>query len=532
MLLSSVKIFIKNNYLFLGLTLLIYIVFIGDLFFSGPINTHIWRQTDCLSMTENYRLGTSFLEPEMHIQLGNDLQSGKSAGEFPVLYWLVGNIWKVTGPSHFTYRFIYALIFLSGLVAYFLTIKKINLSHFWTQFLSLILFISPVFLYYSTSFLTDSPAISFSFIAVYFMVNYVITKKYKWLVISIIFFALTGLLKVSALIPFVFVLAVFMLEFFGVKMHPRKVLFRHNIKEVLLLFLFFIILLGWYVYAAYYNQSSGFKYTFNSIYPFWKFELYDFYNLWNDIKTKSGPVFLSFWTLMLLLVLWIFNLLTFKKNIALFSWMNFLIPLGAIFYIALWFPLFGVHDYYYIALVVILPSIFISFIVNLKNNYPKLYKSRILRILGIFFITFNLIYSSEVISLKKGDKKSPTNLIINNEHFVNFMNWVNYDVESNTYQYVRLEKKLEGLNCGKSDKIITLSDVSFNISLYFLKRKGWTNFKNISTKEEVMKLKMVGAKWIILFEKDIERFNFLGLKETNYTEKFESLLIYKINTLF
>src|SRR5687768_15134922 len=94
-----------------GLFLLVFLIFAGFYYDSvlekGPLNDHLWRQTDCLSMTRYYARGADFFEPEVNIQLGDKYTTGKTAGEFPILYYSIGKLWKVSGESYFTYRLVY-----------------------------------------------------------------------------------------------------------------------------------------------------------------------------------------------------------------------------------------------------------------------------------------------------------------------------------------------------------------------------------------------------------------------------------------
>ena len=76
------------------LFLLLLVTFAG-FYYDGvldqpPLSNHLWRQTDCISLTQNYANGNSLLEPELHIQLADDNTSGKTAGEFPIIYYIIG----------------------------------------------------------------------------------------------------------------------------------------------------------------------------------------------------------------------------------------------------------------------------------------------------------------------------------------------------------------------------------------------------------------------------------------------------------
>jgi hypothetical protein len=512
---------------FLLISGVIALVFIGSLLNKGPMNTHLWRQTDCLSMTQNMANGNGLFEPEMHIQLANDLQSGKSAGEIPLLYWTVGQFWKFTGESMFIYRFFYLIIILIGVYALYLSIRPFIASYFWSVTLGLSLFFAPVYLYYGVSFLTDGPAFSFSLIAIFFLIRYILTyrKLNFWLAMG--FFTLVGLLKVSSLIPFVFVIALFGLEFLGVKLLKSRKIFQFNVQEFAGFFTVFVLLIGWYSYASYYNNLHAFKYTFNHIFPFWLTDQYELNALLLQIRDLSQPVFLSKWTLLMLGLIWVFNLVRIRKTPFVLWLMNLLIPIGVAIYVALWFPLFGVHDYYYMPLVVLIPAVLIPFVIDLQLHFITIFHHKATKILVITFVTWNFIYAHEVHALKKGIYRNETNLVLNNPNFVNVMNWTNWQVYDQTYQFFRLREELEAFDIRTSDKVIILSDDSFNISLFLIGRRGWTNFKQYTSASDIENLRdKGGAKHLLLFEKDVDRFSFVNELDLQATGQFENILIF------
>lgn len=516
-----------KDFAFLLISGFIALVFIGSLLNKGPMNTHLWRQTDCLSMTQHMADGNGLFEPEMHIQLANDLQSGKSAGEIPLLYWTVGQFWKITGESMFVYRFFYLLIILSGVYALYLSIRPFLGSFFWSVTLALSLFFAPVYLYYGVSFLTDGPAFSFALIASFFLIRYFLTyrKRNFWLAMG--FFTLVGLLKISSLIPFVFVIALFGLEFLGVKLLKNRKLFQINGQEVAGFFMVFVLLIGWYSYASYYNNLHAFKYTFNHIFPFWLTDQYEFSELLLQIRDLSQPIFLNKWTLVILGFIWVFNLTRIGKTPLVLWLMNLLIPIGVSMYVALWFPLFGVHDYYYMPLVILIPAICIPFVMDLRLHFHMVFHHKVTKILVVLLVTWNLMYAHEVHALKKGQYRSPTNWVLNNPNFVNVMNWTNWQVYAETYQFFRLREELETFGIELSDKVVVLSDDSFNISLYLMGRRGWTNFKQYSTASEIETLRETGgAKYLLLFEKDVDRFSFVSDMNLQSTGQFEDILIF------
>lgn len=495
---------------------------------KGPMNTHLWRQTDCLSLTQNMADGSTLMEPAMHIQLAKNFESGKTAGELPILYWGVGQVWKITGESFLVYRLIYLCIILAGVYALFLSVSPFLKSYFWSVTLALSLYFAPVYLNYGISFLTDGPALAFAFIACYFLVDYLRNLKKRSFWYSMLFFSLVGLLKISSLIPFVFVLVLFGLELIGVQLNKERKLFQHNRMEFAGFFLVFLCLYGWYSYASHYNSLHEFKYTFNHIFPFWLTDQYNIHELLLNIRDLSQPVFMSKWFLLFLGGIWVFNITRSKKASRVMALMNVLIPIGGAIYVALWFPLFGVHDYYYMPLVIIIPAILIPFIMDLKQHFHRIYASNYTKFLVVLIGVWNLTYAHEIHALKAGKIRSSDNRIIGNPEFINIMNWTNWNVNTETYQFYRIRNYLLNIGVQETDRVVVLSDDSFNISLFLMGRKGWTNFMHYQSVDEINPLiSEGGAKYLLIFEYDQEKFSFLEALSLSEIGRFEALIVYE-----
>src|SRR6187402_1514091 len=105
--------FFKTSFVFILLFIVCAYFYYDSVLDKGPLNMHIWRQADCLSISHNYANGASFFYPEMHCQLADKNTSGKTAGEFPIIYFIIGGIWKLIGESYLSYRlFDLAILFL------------------------------------------------------------------------------------------------------------------------------------------------------------------------------------------------------------------------------------------------------------------------------------------------------------------------------------------------------------------------------------------------------------------------------------
>ena len=53
-----------------------------------PQGVHVWRQTDCLSLADHYyRTDAGILEPQIHCYISDENTTGKTASEFPGVYY-------------------------------------------------------------------------------------------------------------------------------------------------------------------------------------------------------------------------------------------------------------------------------------------------------------------------------------------------------------------------------------------------------------------------------------------------------------
>lgn len=522
----NIKEFIaKYELKFIFLYVLLSFIFFRSFITERPLNTHVWRQADCLSLTKHYYDGASFLEPEMHIQLGDKLTSGRSAGEFPILYYSVAQIWKVFGVSYFSYRFFFFIILSLGIFAFYKSLKIIFENEFWATVLSLLLFTSPVLIVYGVSFVTDGPAFAFNLIALYFLTLYVKKDKTKLFYYAMLFFALAGLIKVSALIIFIFLGFIFLLERFPVFTLGSRKLFP-KWQAVFGFALVFLSLFAWYGYAHFYNLSSGFKYTFNDIHPIWLMNAEQEMTVLNKVKEFSSHVFYSRPMILSIFFLLFFNLFLLKK-IPLFAYLaNIVISLGVIIYFILWAPLMGVHDYYYVSVLVVFIGVIIPFVYYLKINQIILFEGKITKRAVLLFFAINFIICLSTVKLKTNTTHGDHVLL--DSSFVKEMKWFNGSENSKWENFDKIKYLFKDLNIRKEDKVISMSDVSFNASLYFMDRKGWTNFSAYSTIEQIDELKTKGAKFLFIQEVDLKGKEFLSPCTQNQIGKYKDILIFEL----
>ncbi|MFN5416444.1 MAG: ArnT family glycosyltransferase [Flavobacteriia bacterium] len=515
----------KYHLKFIFLFLLLSVLYYGSIMDKMPLNSHVWRQTDCLSLTQKYYEGASFLKPEMHVYLGKDFRNAKSAGEFPILYYTVAQLWKVFGVSYFVFRFFYFLILAAGIFLFYRSIDLVFKSRFWAIMLSLLLYTSPVLVNYGVSFLTDGPAFSFNLIALYFLTRFAIHEKKKFFYWAMFFFALAGLLKVSALILFIFFGFIFILERFGAKSLGSKKLFP-DWKLVFGFAAVLVSIVSWFIYAYFYNEASGFKYTFNDIHPFWLMKAGEPSTVFNGVKYYTSHVLYSRPMIFLIIFLLVYNL-TLRKKIPLLAYLaNIVISTGVFIYFALWAPLMGVHDYYFVSVLVIFFATIVPFAYYLNTNFTRVEESKALRNTIYIFFAINFVICLDAIKLKTISKRG--NHLISDKTFVGTMKYFNNEEHYKWTNYVNLKEKLPLLGINKSDKLICMSDLTFNASLFFLNHNGWTNFSKYDKETQIQKLVTSGAKYLIVEESDLNKMPFLKSFTAVQLGHYRNILIFKL----
>lgn len=520
--------FFKKNGLFLLLFAVMAGFYYDGVLEKGPLNTHMWRQTDCISITHHYATGSPFLEPEMHIQLADKNTSGKTAGEFPILYYGVGKLWHWFGKSYFTYRLVWLIILFFGAFAFFSACRRLLKDQIWALLLTGLLLCSPTFIIYGVSFLTDVPAFCFVLIALYFILRYQQESKNRFFWWAMGFFALAGLIKISSLIAFVFLGFVLLLETLGVKTLNGETLFRRNWKEWLGFAAVLIAIFSWYIYAASYNEQHRLKYTFNDIYPIWEPEKGGLSVLWERVRTYSSYIFLNraMWWLLAVCLL---TVIVMKRKMALFAWLStIIITLGVLAYIALWGPLLGVHDYYYSALLILIPGILLPAVHLLQKRFPKAASGVWVKsIAGLLFI-YSFWYCLDITHIKF-DRKSREFDVVGNKDLMGELSWINWDVEANLYRFSNMRAYLKEIGVKDSDRLIILPDGSFNVTLVLSGHKGWTDFEHYNDPGQIRELVRKKAKYLLIGDPELKKAIHLQPFFTDSVGTFERVEIYQLH---
>jgi hypothetical protein len=443
---------------------------------KGPSGIHVWRQSDSLSITQNYYNGRAdFLEPEIHYLIGDKGTTGKTAGEFPGLYWMNAQLWKVFGKNHGIPRLISLLITMLGLFSFYKSLLLLTGRVFFSFLWPLILFASPVLAEYGASFITDGPSFGLALIAWYFFVRFRDEDKDRLLIFSMLIFCLAGLLKMSALIIGIASMALFGLEWFGLRFGKDGVpLFRRKIKQAAIIALCFIPLIAWYVYAANYNELHGGKYTFNGVWPIWEVSREKAVQLFTVFFENLTYYILSppaWWALIAMLLIWP---LALRRTNAFVGATSLLILVGVFGYLMLWYQSIDVHDYYFVNALILYA---ISPLPVMAAKWPGEQKLKMVApILGGLLLISSVFYARQNLELRHFPKERKNYLFIPKES-EDIMRWYAYDLNSRTEALRNgFEEILNEAGITRETHVMVYPDITINHTLYLTDRQGITGY--------------------------------------------------------
>ncbi len=445
--------------------------------FYRPQSTHAWRQCDCLSITQNYyQRNNSFCEPEIYNLISDSDLSGKTAGEFPLLYYAVAQLWKLTGKSEFLYRLLVLSISFIGLFTLFIFSRKVLKNDVQALFVGLGLFTSVTYVYYSANFLTNIPAFSFIIIAWYFIWKFHENENDKFLWLSMLFFSLGILLKISTGISFVALFGWNIIELLRKK--EKRTLFYKPLQQMIPFIVVIVVVAVWYLYAGYYNRLHQGWYTFNSVWPIWKISDNKIGDIIHRANLITRPAFFHVAMFYLIGIMWFYLLLTFKKRSVFLNYLLITFPIGSLLYALLWFQALDYHDYYWIDFYINVVLIWILFFKTVDEY--SWFNSRIMNIIIIGFLLFNTVKCNQLLNFR-------------------YSIWKNRNYIEHLKAVGELEPILNNLGIGLDDNVISIPDKSINISLYLMNRRGYCNYNSRFDKPGVFQHRInQGAKYLIV----------------------------------
>lgn len=451
--------------------------------FLPPQAAHIWRQVDCLSFTINYmEEGRNFLNPSInYVGLAGD---GEMITDFPIIFYTIAQIWKITGQEEWIYRLLVFILFSIGLTSIFVLLKRYTQNIFFSFLAALLLFTSPVIAYYSNNFVMNIVAFSFALMGLAAFGLFVRTSKTQWIWISAMFYLLGGLIKIPALMSFVVIVFIYLTDVLGIISYKAKEkIFPQKFVQGIPLVLVAGVVLLWVTFMKRYNEGNGGIFL-SGIYPIWDLTSEQIRTIISDFRAfwYRQHFHLSLQIASIVAFLW--TLIHFRKLTKIERVFIVLLPIGVILFVVLWFQAMPNHDYY-------LTNSYILFVVTwgialkvLNTHYPKVVKTYAIQSALTILLVFNAFYCKKELSDR-------------------YTGWWNTHYLTHYAPLIEMKPMLRELGISHNDTIIAMADDIPNATLYYLDVKGWSNYGGAMNNLDLIKVQKsiaAGAKYMVVLD--------------------------------
>lgn len=488
----------------------------------NPRNHHNFRQYDCLSFALNfYSDRGSLLEPRLN-NLG-EANNGKAATEFPIVQYLIGKTWKLTGVSVMFYRLTNMLFLIIGL--YYL--YKLFLLEFRSKpiaaLISSLLFTSPILAYYGNSCISDIQSLSLSLVGCFYYFNWSRTKKLKFFYIFGIIFLIAGLLKISSVMLFLVCILHFI---FKNRSESNKWLF-FKLNYLISLAIPVLIWLIWYSYVKNYNLKNNNSFFLIGILPIWEATKEELSNVITAFVYNIFPSILNPTLLVLMFIFIITSIFYHQVRNKAYIILCCICVLFFIAYFILFFKVFDIHDYYMLNMLGII-AITLFFIAKVNKTMVLKFKKIILFNLSLF-VAINT-YLTSIKTWKKinyNETDAETALVFNHEEIRAFR-FFYWNDKKKHHVFEKDIPDLESIGINKKDTILCIGDYTINRTLFLLNRLGYTDFNRSGQNLNDFLKNRPQIKYLVCIEPELLQKEDVKVHTTNKIFERENLSIFKL----
>lgn len=428
----------------------------------SPMGQHTWRQVAGLSQAKNYyEENNNFFYPRMDIRVGKTDQ-GIIYKEFPSLYWLIGQSYRLTGFHHANGRIIQLIIAIFLIIGSYRFCRAIGVSDHTARWYTFFLSFSPYFFYYSITVIPDFLALTFFLWGISLLLLNIAEEKWSytfWL--GVILILLATLTKASWLFFGISLAYIFIAQF--IKTKKYHILILGFLVGVLILTLNGIQ----YIHQLNLWHQAPPERAFETTLSFKPFPT-DVSITLTIIKKAAFTWFLEFFVNTAVIPLFLAGIWYGFKNKKYKSysgkfWLAWLISF--FIYFVLFFVSFGDDGGYYLTPILPFAALVSTYgVINLIQNK----KWRPLIVL-IILIT-PLVMVGRVYHRWTTSKQVPVELLYRAEEIQNFI--------------------------PKNERVIIIGDKSPIVYLYYIQRKGLAVEKSVS-RERMTELIDAGFKWLV-----------------------------------
>lgn len=496
---------LKNNLLFFISFFLVVCIALG---FIEKLNTrpqcmHQWAQADRASIARNYAdEDMNFFLPRVHNCMN---ESGITGVEFPIIQYTVAILYKLFGFNELWYRLTMLLLVAMGVMFAFKIALSFLGNNRWVSIsIALIWYSSPALVFYTPNFIPDAGSLGLCLTAWYFFFSYLKTAKRAHLMLFFIAISLSSLIKITSFIGSITIIAICFVSI----LRPSLFHFKKNnaTKIAATTILSMVITSMWYVYASWLKTRYGSEIFMLQLNPIDKLsqlptDLYWLIYLW-------GSDYYSYPTLFACTLMLMFCLIQYKKANKLLLTITLLYAVGSFFFIILMMKQFVVHDYYIITL---LPTAFFLLLtfadVFYRTQYHFVIKYQKALAFGLGIITISSLLFAKI--------------SVNKRYAHQFGTLFKPD------QMEGMETYLRSIGITRNDKVVSMYDVSPNVTLYLMNVKGITFTPKIMSDSMIVANQSKKMNYLITTGDTV---NTKYLRSTTKIGEKNGFLIYKFNS--
>lgn len=499
--------FLLSNLALAGFITIVFLLnFYHKTMFFRPTSYHQWRQTDCLSIAKNYyEEGMNFFQPALHFQ---GVAGGRAVSECPILNYTGAVLWKLFGEHEFIYRLMEYAIFMGAVFMLFNTLLRYTGAAWPSFFASMLLLTSPLLAYYALNFIADVPALSMAVMSFCLLYRFTRGAPPVFFYLALLTGMLGVLMKASALLPICLVMLTglsLVLPF--PKLRLGESVFRKPWLPLLAMVLVAAAVIGWYLYAVYYNNYHNNLIFLLTVLPIWDMEETQILSNLKLLFNVHFPLFLNKPVFFLVFGMALFVICNLRRIEPLLRW-AFLGALAFfIFYLLFFFQVFGVHDYY-------LVNIFIFPVITVFCTIIILYRRGFFSENPIFsrwFIVcvslFSTFHSAAVYRLRtiEDDKMVYWFPFIPREE-AELAKYLFWSYSNDIKRVENFTPVLRAAGISRTDKVLSIPDQSFDVTLYLMDQKGYTVARqHITSDTTVVERFMDKVKYIVLSDTNLSR---------------------------
>lgn len=316
--------------------------YLPDMLFSPPFGLHFIRQTDSLAFVEYFKLGKGNLFQPGTLDLNTAPENGRTAGEFPLIYWLASVTDRVVGGSAHSLRLIHMLFVVAGHAAFVHGVTRLTQRPFLALGIGCCIWGSSIVAYYSCNFLPDAAAFGLSLLGWGLFISTFASGRPQLNLPIVIALMLAGLFKATASIHLIAVGGVWIF----LLMRRQSSTNGTFIRQAVLLLLGFAAISAWHLWVIRYNAQHHANYFLTTTASIWSMS--------NErIAITSDLILRHWWTDYLHPSMWhalgvtlaLIGIRVRRLNTSLLASIG-LLALGGIGYLLLFFEKFADHDYY------------------------------------------------------------------------------------------------------------------------------------------------------------------------------------------